>query len=196
MVGNSRNILQRRCIGRSLCGWRISRLFANCSSSASGSDHSAGAGSSGGFPRPAAVLEAVVPDRARITVDAIRIGPPEFRRDLANPDRTPRLLIYFTITNLGNRPLDYLSWGPGGRIATLSAMNGVQLSPIMFPKGTLLNHPQQATVSPHGQVRDVLVYAPINPMPHLLALDLPCGNIGSIGSMHLLVPNSVGGETK
>lgn len=148
------------------------------------------------FRTPAAVLEAVVPDRARVTVNAVRIGPPELRRDIANPDRTPRLLIYLTITNMGDRPLDYLSWGPGGRIATLSAMNGVQLTPIMFPKGSLLNHPQQATVSPHGQESDVLVYAPMYPMPHLLVLDLPCGNIGSIGSMHLLLPNSVGGETK
>ena len=122
-----------------------------------------------------------------LQMNAVRIGPPELRRDIANPDRTPRLLIYLTITNMGDRPLDYLSWGPGGRIATLSAMNGVQLTPIMFPKGSLLNHPQQATVSPHGQERDVLVYAPMYPMPRLLALDLPCGNIGSIGSMHLLV---------
>ncbi len=147
--------------------------------------------------RPAApVLDAMVPDRARVTVNAVRIGPPELRPDALNSDHTPRLLIYLTITNLSDRPLSYLSWGPGGRIATLSTMNGVQLTPIMFPKGALLNHPQQAMLSPHGRENDVLVYAPMYPMPHQLALDLPGGNIGSIGSLHILMPSSVGADSK
>lgn len=145
---------------------------------------------------PAPVLDAMVPDRARVTVNAVRIGPPELRPDASHSDRTPRLLIYLTITNLSDRPFNYLSWGPGGRIATLSSLNGVQLTPIMFPKGALLNHPQQTTISPHGQELDVLVFAPMYPMPRLLALDLPCGNIGTIGSMHLLMPSSVGEEKK
>ena len=125
-----------------------------------------------------------------MTVDTVRVGPPEFRPDAPRPDRKPRLLIYLTISNLGDRPLQYVSWGPGGRTASLSTASGVQLTPVSYPFGDLLNHPRMATISPGSVEHDVLVYEPLRPMPSSLSLDLPSDNIGSTGNLHLMISDS------
>ncbi len=139
---------------------------------------------------PAMVLQATVPNRARVTVDSVTIARPELRPNAPHADRTSRLIVSLSITNLGDRPLEYLSWGSGGRIATLSSPTGVQFNPVSYPKGTLLNHPQKSSISPHGTEHDVLVYDPLRPMPAMMSLDLPSSNIGIAGSLHLLLPAS------
>ena len=141
-------------------------------------------------PTPAPVLAALVPERARVTVESVRIGTPELRPDAAGFDRSPRLLIYLTINNLSNESMDYLSWGPGGRIASLSSSSGIQFTPVSFPPGILLNHPQRTRISARSSEHDVLVYEALHPMPAYLSLDLPSDNLGSSGNLHITIPAS------